>query len=128
VLKEAQSRFETVYAVASESIGGDIKTQLEAVTKALDSMVGHLAQGREISTQQLAELRQIQTGLSALIVHAGYTSRPSLSEISKQYQVLVSQLEGTEGPSSAEAGTLKLAAMRAYTVLAGELETTKFAL
>lgn len=128
VLKDAQSRFETVYSVALDSVNGDIKAQLESVTKALDGLVGHLAQGGSISPDQLANLRQIQTGLNALVSHAGYTSRPALSEISKQYQVLVSQLEATGSPASIEAGTLKLAAMRAYTVLAGELETTKFAL
>jgi len=66
--------------------------------------------------------RDISEQLLALTSQAGFTSRPALTEIQKQY-LFISQLSSADNLSEAQK---KLLAARTFSILAQEMETTGF--
>lgn len=124
IFNAARSRFDVALASASGSAESSglsevARAKLGQVTKALDVLVADGA-----SVEKSAAAQEVQAAFSELLPVAGYTSRPTLAELGKQYETLAEGLRSNQVDSA----TVKLAAMRAYTVLASELETTKFAL
>ncbi len=89
----------------------DLKTSLENVLTVASA--GTLVEGKTMSS--------IGDKIIALIPKAGVTSRASLSELSKQYQIL-------GGGASVGADQAKLLVARTLHTVASELETTRFSL
>jgi hypothetical protein len=104
-----------------------VQSAVQSAATALEGLLGSTA-----PHQQASMARSVEQELSSLLPHAGYTSRPSLTEVKKQFRELAETLSHASGAQNSAAGSdlavLKTAATRAYTVLAGELETTGFAL
>lgn len=71
---------------------------------------------------------EIKAALSQLLKHAGYTVRPSLSELISQYQAIANGSAVTTDPSLPGSPEVRLLLVRTYSVLATELETGKFSL
>lgn len=72
--------------------------------------------------------QEISLLLAGLLPHAGYTVRPSFSEIVAQYRALGNGAPVTTDSSLPGAPEIRLLIVRTYTLLASELETGKFAL
>ncbi len=107
-------------AAAAGAMSVSARANLDRVVKELDVFL------RDTTvTGKVTAAGNIHEALSQLTTSAGYTSRPSLSEVSSQYAALAERMESA---GVIDASTAKQAAMRAYTVLASELETTKFSL
>lgn len=91
---------------------GEIATKLETLSSGkISSEVGTLS-------------TQIAVMLTDLTNHAGYTSRPAMTELVNQYRSLSQDHESR----AADQGALKLLVARTYSLLSSELETTKFSL
>lgn len=69
--------------------------------------------------------KSAEQSLSSLVQKAGYTSRASMAELVDQYEAVAKDLSGSTENDGMTA-RVKLLAARTYTVLASELETTKF--
>ena len=88
--------------------------------------VGEVAKNIELALQGRdskeigKSLQQVAVNLEGLVDRAGYTSRAAMNEISEQYRAL------SESKAVSQA-QVKLLAARTYSLLAGELTTTKFA-
>ena len=67
---------------------------------------------------------QIADGLSAITEKAGYTTRPALDQLMKQFRYL----SAAKKDSAVNKAALRLLAARTLHTLASELETTAFAL
>ena len=67
--------------------------------------------------------KEVADALTTLADHAGYTSRASLGELAKQYRLFTPAAE-----VSATRSKTKLLVARTYSLIQGELETTKFGL
>lgn len=111
-----------------ELLGAAKQRFSRADAQQLDEAVGKQVQRLQA---QLAILEQqdkfgpgpfliIAQELSALEEHAGYTSRPSISELTDQFRLLGSEV------GQADSAKVKLMLSRAYNLLASELETTRF--
>ena len=111
VLEQARARYKAVQTV---QVNDDIEDRLLTILKTLES----LEQAESIQAQ---DLKTVGNHLAKLLPHAGYTVRPAMAELMKQY-LAMSEVEqpGTDA-------TLLLAS-RTYSLLASELETTQFKL
>ena len=112
VLQLSQDR----YSEASEEAGSvKVAGVLKQTSRHLESLLGGDPTGQSKLMYETANL------LSDLTQNAGYTSRPAMTELVNQYREL-----GHIG--RAERDQVALLVSRTYSILASELETTKFQL
>lgn len=101
----------------------------QTVAKALEDVASSLAQletptsARQVSADSTKVVEQ----LSPLISKAGFTVRPALTELVNQYRMLGTGkvVEDHRAPGFPQ---VKLLVSRTYSLLASELETTRFML
>ncbi|MFM1847273.1 MAG: hypothetical protein RL417_747 [Pseudomonadota bacterium] len=115
VLATAEARYR---AISKSELPTDVSAALEKVAAELSGLTS--AEDMNGATGKIAALGE---SLSALVTKAGFTSRPALNEIALQYRML-----GSASGDSLTPAQVKLLASRTYSVLAAELETTKFSL
>jgi hypothetical protein len=113
VLQDAKNRFaaadrKSVPEIVSP-VFEDLSTKLQQLTDANESF------------DYSGNTRAVSDLINEITPHAGYTSRPSLTELSSQYRFFKAGSSAAETKSKA-----KLLVSRTYTLLSGELETTKF--
>lgn len=109
------------YRVASQGIPqSDVGTKVTSVSGKLQELET-LKDAAAVASRssEVAEL------LSDIVPHAGYTSRPALSELMTQYRMIGT---GTRTAEVTETAQVRLLVSRTYSALASELESTKFAL
>lgn len=99
-------------------VNSSLLSNLNGISAALD-LISSEAGAKQVNDKA----KVISENLSDLIVKAGYTSRPALSELVTQYRVIASGAGSSDKPA-----TIKLLVARTYSALASELETTKFQL
>lgn len=99
-----------------------LKDNVAGTLQSLTTSLDHLAAANDTSAIA-STAGTVSENLSALILNAGYTSRPAITELTNQYRAL-SESKETESNKAA----VKLLIARTYSALASELETTKFAL
>lgn len=101
----------------SESTGlpADVSQHLEKASSKIKSMV---AEGGMVHSQTLHE---ISAALTELLPRAGYTVRPALTELRNQYA-------GLEQFPNVTSSQVKLLGARTLSLLADELNSTKFGL
>jgi len=110
IYKSASDRFDKSLArSSSDEINQKLK-QLSAQVRGFNS------------GEQLEAAGSISEQLMTLTGRAGFTSRPALTEIQRQYQH-IAQIGSAEALSDAQR---KLLAARTLSILAQELETTAF--
>lgn len=112
ILESSQSRYQTAL---KQDVNPALKGDLALVTSYLDNVL--TAEDLKLSSEELSKK------LYALTSHAGFTSRPAMNELARQYTELAVS-GGTDGGE----GRRKLLVSRTYTILAQELETMKFRL
>jgi hypothetical protein len=115
VLASAQSRYADV---SKAGVPAEVSVTLEKVTGSLSSLTT-----QEDLTGATEKIAALGEDIAGLVNKAGFTSRPALNEIALQYRML-----GTSSGDTVTAAQVKLLASRTYSVLAAELETTKFSL
>jgi hypothetical protein len=94
----------------------ELITSLDKLSKATDAKL--------IATEAEAQARLLAT----LVTKAGYTSRPSLGELSAQYRKLAADLNAAAGTENEQVvSTARLLVARTYSLIASELETVRFA-
>jgi hypothetical protein len=101
-------------AVQSAQVPADVTQPLGSIATHLEQIAGQHGADASRSAKEIAEL------LAPLTTRAGYTSRPAMGELVSQYRMMSQSEAAVENP------TAKLLAARTYTLLASELETTKF--
>jgi len=116
VFKTAQNDFASA---DRKGIPGDLSGSLEKLASLLQEITSS-AQVAAVTTQT----KEISKILSSLSGRAGYTSRPGLGDLADQYRKFTVN-EGSEVAAATRAKA-KLLAARTYSILAAELETTKF--
>ena len=112
VLETARSRYKAVQHVAIENDA--VEDRLLTILKTLEA----LEKANGAHAEKLASLGK---DLAEIIPHAGYTVRPALNELMKQYLAMSKE----ENPNH---NASLLLASRTYSILASELETTRFKL
>jgi len=115
VLSIAQTRYTEV---SKDGLPGDVSTALTSVADSLAALTS--SDDLSAAPQKAAELGETIAGL---VTKAGFTSRAALNEISMQYRML-----GGMSGEKLTAAQVRLLASRTYSVLAAELETTRFSL
>ncbi len=104
--------------VDTKSVAGDSGATLGKLVAKLNE-IGEAGDGFDY----VSSTKEVADALTSLADHAGYTSRPSLGELAKQYRLFTPAAEATATRSKA-----KLLVARTYSLVQGELETTKFSL
>ena len=117
VLEGSKTRFSRSMqqGIGSEEVGKHLST-LTAAVEALQS--------EESGGEQARIINEIVSSMDSLMGHAGYMTRPSLAELLKQYQSINELPDDTQ----ASKASIQLLAARTYSLLARELETTRFQL
>jgi hypothetical protein len=115
VVSIAQSRYA---ATSKEGLPVDVSSAITSIAENLSV----LAAGDDVVAVQ-PKIVALGEAIAGLVEHAGFTSRPALSELATQYRVL-----GGASADQLSAPQLRLLASRTYSALAAELETTRFAL
>ena len=116
VLNDAQKRFEK-FSVEQTQVPADVKQTLDLVSKDLKAFIS------SADTEKPAQAIALANKIDDMISNASFTVRPALTEVSKQLREL--SLENKLAVTDLEARA-KLLASRAYSALAGELQTTGF--
>lgn len=120
ILSQQQVRFRSAEIKAGNV---PVKAQLEQLAQKLTSI-----ENVQDPTALKPVTGELRAALAALLPHAGYTVRPALTEIVNQYQALSEGSALTTDPSLAGSPEIRLLIARTYSVLATELETSKFSL
>lgn len=118
-LDVAKERYSNAVLLNKEKVPPDVMPSLENIRSSLDRLASVTS---EAGYQQ--ESKIISDSLKPLVTKAGYTSRLSLDEIVKQYDVAANQSVKIDFAP----GTAKLLAQRTYHVISAELESTRFSL
>ncbi len=125
VLGLARERFTSVQKrVPSGALSAEASKSLDQAMKAIDGALAASSIG-----EQAAQAKSLESAFSDLLPNAGYTSRAALTEVKKQYGQIAEQVSAEVAglpPAADQVAKVKLAAARAYTILASELETTGF--
>lgn len=106
------------YSHVRSEVSPNVSKTVEALVLSMDGMVNPGQSGNIGSN-----FDQASKHLLDLIPRSGYTTRPSMSELMKQYSSLAESKDILSNDPRA-----KLIVARTYSVLASELETTKFSL
>ena len=109
----AKERYE---ATSKVNLPGSIPQHLTDTVTALSSL-----EAASDAKQSSAQARAVAESLTALIAHAGYTSRASMTELRDQYL----HLSQADQPTKSQ---IALLGSRTLSSLASELETTRFGL
>ncbi|MCB0317678.1 MAG: hypothetical protein KDD56_02910 [Bdellovibrionales bacterium] len=112
VLKSSQERFSKANQRAGTVVVADVLSQTK---DHLETLLSQQVNGQDKLMYETANL------LAKLTENAGYTSRPAMTELVSQYREL-----GHIGNAGQNEVTLLVS--RTYSILASELETTKFKL
>jgi hypothetical protein len=91
---------------------------LTGISASLDKIAG---QGGGGDVRQLSA--SLADGLTSMLPKAGFTQRPAMTELIKQYRQ-IADASGTQ--VAAGAANLKLVAARTYALLSAELTSTNF--
>lgn len=105
------------YKMTSEA-SPDMSATLKTLAASLDKIAGQQGGG---DVGQLSA--GLADGLTSLLPKVGFTQRPAMTELIKQYRVLAS---ASGSQVAAGAANLKLVAARTYTLLSAELTSTNF--
>ncbi|MBN8547829.1 MAG: hypothetical protein J0M12_00790 [Deltaproteobacteria bacterium] len=101
-------------AVQNAAVPQDVAQPLKDINARLEQISGQEGVQASQTASELAGL------LAPLTVRAGYTARPGMGEVITEYRMLSQEGAAVKNP------TVKLLAARTYSLLASELETTKF--
>lgn len=116
VYSEAHSRF---VAANPAQVPADLAQTVQSLAGKLESLAS------ETSSDSVSGAHEIAQMLADLTPRAGYTSRPALGELAAQFRSFQEKSLRRESNVTARG---KLLAARTYSLLAGELETTRFGL
>ncbi len=106
------------YTKMASKASPDMNTSLSGIASSLDKLAGQAGGG---DVRQLSA--NLADGLTAMLPKAGFTQRPAMTELIKQYR----QIATTSGTQvTAGAPNLKLVAARTYSLLSAELTSTNF--
>ena len=108
------------YQTSSNKIATGDAVALKSLESSLDKLAGIGGGG---DAKVIAN--DVANTLTNLIVRAGYTARPAMSELINQYRSVAGDKSVS---SSIGAPNLKLLAARTYSLIAAELNTTQFKL
>jgi len=111
VLKDARSQYASV---DKKGIPSDLSPSVDRLATLLQE-IGDASDVNSLG----AKTKEVSGILASLTLRAGYTSRPSLGELASQYRTF--SIGGDETRAKA-----KLLVARTYSLIAGELQTTKF--
>lgn len=119
VLAKAERRYSELVVAAKVSPAA--QPLFAAVTSQVKEVASKLPRNSQKLAQEIdaAGLKDMGDDLAKIILHAGYTNRPALTEIAGQYRAL-------SALPSVDPAQLKLLVARTYSILAAELETTQF--
>jgi hypothetical protein len=92
--------------------------------KELDGLLNSLESPKDASTINVNS-QAVAGALQPLILHAGLTSRPALTEISEQYRAFSAK---DLRDFAAQRSAMRLLVSRTYSALASELEAVRFSL
>lgn len=120
LLDQARDRYRSAELKVGDS---PIKAQLTALAQKL----ADIEKVQDPTVLKPATLA-LKDELSALLVHAGYPVRPSFTELVNHYQAIGNGSAVTTDPAAAGSPEIRLLLVRTYSILATELETTKFSL
>ncbi len=124
VLSDAHSQFVAIDKKVAQSSSRPSEVG-KAVADSVQAVESLIATASVADTAKHARFMEQQ--LEMLTMKAGYTSRPSLTELKKQYAVMADNLEADQQKGK-DTAAVKLLAARTYNALASELETTNFSL
>jgi hypothetical protein len=116
IFTDARSAYTSAAPKANTAVGEALK-QLNGNLERLAG-IGGGGDAREVSQQVAADL-------DSLTGKAGYTQRPSMTELISQYRSINTN---AEAPTTLGAPQLKLLVARTYQLLASEIATTNFKL
>ncbi len=111
ILDNARVRYQEAFDAGVQG-EGDLQTQLASLSSSLEKL---------LSASDAAQAQEVEDTLRELILHAGFTTRPAMNELSSQYALLAEESEVAPERK-------KLLVSRTYRMLARELETTRFRL
>lgn len=114
IFSDARAGYTDIASKASP----EMKGTLTGLTTSLDKLAGQVSGG---DVRQLSA--SLADGLTALQTKAGFTQRPAMTELIKQYRLIASS---TDAKLVAGAANLKLVAARTYSLLSAELTSTNF--
>jgi len=113
ILESSKQRYNMVRRT---EVPAEVRETLDRSVTRLEDLL------REVEIAENAS--DISIDLLTLTEHTGYTNRPSMFELIKQYQAMSERASQT-GVNQA---SVKLLVSRTYALLASELETTRFSL
>lgn len=122
--KNLSEIFDNARARYSAALGGTADISGAVDLRLVSQRLGELADQATRGKVAGAEITGMASTLTALINHAGPTNRPGFDELVNQFRAF----QVDEANSAQAAASLKLLLARTYTLLANELETTKFRL
>jgi len=114
VLANSKARFS---AVKVDGLPDGVAQAVGSITAALETMIGSSDPVAIASTSA-----GIAETLAGLTLKAGFTSRPAMGELAAQFRTIGA------GGAQVASNNVQLLASRTFTVLAAELETTRFGL
>jgi ElaB/YqjD/DUF883 family membrane-anchored ribosome-binding protein len=119
ILSASRTRF---YRSAESSIKENVSATLKTLAASLDSVIKNEPAG-STSSDLKAVKEDIAKRLEELTSRAGYTSRPALNEITKQWYAAANAVGDTTRLKAID----KLLVTRTFNLLASELRGVKFA-
>lgn len=111
ILDNARVRYQEAFDAGMQG-EGDLQTKLASLSSALEKL---------LASTDTALAGEVEDSLRGLILHAGFTTRPAMNELSSQYGLLGEELNVSPERK-------KLLISRTYRMLARELESTRFRL
>lgn len=125
VLSDARARFVAAQKRTNGDGSGEGTATVQQSIQAMEAML-KASDLKEAAPQAAA----VEAKLETLIDHAGYPTRPALSEIIKEYRSIGSGVipEAVASSQADQVSTVKLLVARTYALLASELETANFSL
>lgn len=110
--------FETSKRRFTDSKSANVPQGPSAALQAIPPLIEQLA--TQLGPQSPKIAGEVADLLNSLVDHAGYTSRPGFTELINQYRMMT--IQRSEGEQAAA----RLLVARTYSLLASELETTRF--
>ena len=114
ILDGSRQRYQEALAGGVE---GDLNTQLTGLASRLEQL---LSSDNSAGSGAIAE--EVETSLRDLILHSSFTTRPAMGELTSQFALFSGDSNGGGDERK------KLLVSRTYSMLARELETSRFRL
>ncbi|MEN9847240.1 MAG: hypothetical protein RIS36_2387 [Pseudomonadota bacterium] len=117
----------TIEQIFSDARAAYSKMASKATPDMNATLTGIVGSLDKIARQGGGDVRQLSAaiadGLTAMLPKVGFTQRPAMTELIKQYRQIA---EGTGAHLTSGAPNLKLVAARTYSILSAEITSTNF--